>query len=368
MVKIKSNKVLIKTLTSQLNIQKEKTAKLQKELDDVVADTIESICCGITWESKKALAKHKLTKKCMSSSGEKHIECARCNNKFFDGYTRLSELMCSSNWESSSYKAHVDAGCHMYCPNPSCGVQFKTQYMFKTHDCGYVCPLVPIKKKPQFKVKAKSPEPKPEIPVEIPVEPPVEIPEPEPVIKETPVKPIEKIIEVDEKPCYTVKQKFHEWSEAGKKYQVNTSNDKVFRHGKYVGNVEHGIIVFRDVSDEESDDEEEEYDNSDDVDTDVDIEVNPKIIKPSDWGPKTEKPIRDVQYQGMLHHYQKKSNKLYTCDFEYIGKIIDNKVILLDELELEREPMTCTSTVTGKVTELKFKNKDRINKCNLFKI
>ena len=53
MVKIKSNKVLIKTLTSQLNIQKEKTAKLQKELDDVVADTIEVECCGTMWESKK---------------------------------------------------------------------------------------------------------------------------------------------------------------------------------------------------------------------------------------------------------------------------------------------------------------------------
>tara|TARA_R110002049_G_scaffold101876_2_gene247174 strand:- start:150 stop:1235 length:1086 start_codon:yes stop_codon:yes gene_type:complete len=354
MVQSISNKSLIKTLTSQLNIQKEKLAKLQKELDDVVADTIEVECCGKKFDSKVLLDKHQKTKRCLMKRGIKHIECNRCHNKFFDGYTRLSDLMCSSNWESSSYKAHVDAGCHMYCPNPSCGVQFKTQYMFKTHDCGYVCPVVPIKKKPKFKVKAKSPEPKPE-----PKPLPVEIPAPEPVIKETPVKPIEKIIEVDEKPCYTVEQKFHEWIEGGKKYQVNTFNDKVFRHGEYVGNVENGIIVFDDASDDES---EEEYDNSDDLDTDVDIEVNDRIIKSSDWGPDLEKPIRDVQYQGLTHHYQIKSNKLYTCDFEYIGKIIDNKVILLDELELEREPMTCTSTVTGKVTQLKFKNKDRINK------
>ena len=59
---------------------------------------------------------------------------------------------------------------------------------------------------------------------------------------------------------------------------------------------------------------------------------------------------------------------LYTCDFEYIGKILDNKVVLLEELEDKRIPMTCTPTSTGKVIELKYRNKNRVNRTNLFKI
>ena len=144
---VKSNKIKLTEATKLLNIQKQKTAIAQKVVDDIIADTIDVECNGKKFDSKKVFNKYKETKEYKSNNGIKHIECNRCHGKFFDGYTKLSELMCSSNWESSSYKAHVDAGCHMYCPNPSCGVQFNTQYMFKTHDCGYVCPLVPIKKK-----------------------------------------------------------------------------------------------------------------------------------------------------------------------------------------------------------------------------
>ena len=318
MVKIKSNKIELITLTSQMDILKEKMNKLQSKIDSVKADTIDIECCGVKWESKKSLEKHKLTKKCMGNKGDKFIQCKSCHNKFFDGISNLSELMTSDKWATSSYKNHVDNGCNMSCPNPDCDIIFNSQYMLKKHNCGYRCPVIPTK--------------------------------PKEIIKEIVVKPKEKIIKENKKPCYTSKQKYHEYFEYGKKYLVNPETDKVYRNNKLVGNIIDGIIKYNIVSDETDD----EYDDIESSGNDTDIEIDLNIINECDYGYNdVDSPFIDVKYMGLTHHLKKKTNKLYDPTMECIGSIINNRVVLLDELK--KKPMTITSTSSGKITNLNWK-------------